>query len=293
MTDKTLKKSDLGIRCLSGAVIIALTLGVVFAGRMPFSAFIVILSALSVFEWTRMMIPKPKAGLYHVASVLAAFLLSIVIYMNSITTLPMLVLSGAIILGVFMTFRSFDHNIGKVAGGFFYIVLSLSYLAVLMMYSGKDVPGPVGSPIFIPFDLAVLKIIIAFLFITVWASDSIAYVFGRLIGGPKLAPKISPKKTWAGLLGSMTGAALALCIGGYVLKTHYEFTIAEYWQLAAFGAFLGVIGQIGDLAISLFKRANNLKDTGNLIPGHGGILDRIDALLLIIPFYVYAVLAVI
>lgn len=287
------KKTDLWVRSLSGLIIIALVLGMIATGRMSFSALMIVLGALSLYEWTRMLIPQPKAGIYQFATILAALVIAIVIYANSITTTPMFVMSGAVLLGVFMWFRGFETNTGKVVGGFFYIVFSLSYMGLLMMYTGKTVPGPFASPVFIPFDFQMLQVITAFMFIAVWASDSIAYVFGRLIGGPKLAPKISPKKTWAGLIGSMTGAAAALCLGGYILKSHFDFEIAPYAHLAAFGLFLGVIGQIGDLAISLFKRSSKVKDMGRLIPGHGGVLDRIDALLLIAPFYVYAALAVI
>lgn len=292
MTDKPAKKTDLWVRCMSGAIIIALTLGIIYMGRAAFAGYMVVLGAISLFEWTRMLIVKPKAGIYQFSSILAALTIAIIAYADSMDVAPMFALSGAVILGVFMAFRGFDQNVGKVTGGFFYIVISLSYMALLMLFQGVTVEGPFGGPMFIPFNGEILKIIMAFLFVTVWCSDSIAYVFGRSIGGPKLAPKISPKKTWAGLLGSMVGAAGALLIGGYILESHYDFTIAEQWQLAAFGAFLGVIGQIGDLSISLFKRVHKLKDTGNLIPGHGGVLDRIDALLLIAPFYVYAVMTV-
>ncbi len=287
------KKSDLKIRCLSGAVIILLTLALIYAGRQAFTGFVVVLGAMSTFEWARMLIEKPKSGIYEFSAILGALVLAATIYMNSMTTAPMIILFGAMFLGIFMHFRSFDVSFGKVLGGFFYILFSLSYVGLLMMYAGKDVPGPIGSPVFVPFDQDALKILVAFLFVTVWASDSIAYVFGRLIGGPKLAPKISPKKTWAGMLGSMTGAAAALYLGGYIIEQQFGIKIAETLDLVLFGAFLGVVGQVGDLAISVFKRAHNVKDTGNVIPGHGGVLDRIDALLLIAPFYVYAVMAVV
>lgn len=118
------------------------------------------------------------------------------------------------------------------------------------------------------------------LLLTVWASDSGAYLFGKKIGGPKLTPTISPNKTWAGLLGSVFCAAITL-----VLWSHFFIPTASIPLTISFGAAMGLIGQSGDLLISYFKRKANVKDTGHLIPGHGGILDRIDALLLVLPVY--------
>ncbi len=107
----------------------------------------------------------------------------------------------------------------------------------------------------------------------VWATDCGAYVFGRWIGGLRLAPALSPNKTWAGLIGGVacagaTGSATAMVLGqGGVLT------------LGAFSASLGVIEQAGDLLESWIKRRCGVKDTGTLIPGHGGLLDRVDGLL--------------
>lgn len=109
----------------------------------------------------------------------------------------------------------------------------------------------------------------------VWASDICAYAGGKLIGGPKMAPKISPNKTWAGFAGALVGAlavfvALHLCgvlPGGLVFA-------------GLGGLLVGFGGQIGDLLVSLLKRRAGVKDMGTLIPGHGGLLDRIDSLMM-------------
>lgn len=127
----------------------------------------------------------------------------------------------------------------------------------------------------------------------VWASDIGAYFAGKFIGGPKMCPALSPKKTWAGLGGSMLSCALmleAFLFAGpsmrRFLSTDTGLTPEDSW-LCVFvaGLFLGVVGQAGDLFISFFKRRAHLKDTGHLIPGHGGLLDRIDALLLVAPVF--------
>ena len=123
------------------------------------------------------------------------------------------------------------------------------------------------------------------LLLLVWSSDSFAYFTGRAIGGPKLAPKISPKKTWAGFWGSSVGAGVVLAglacpwvLAQFDIETIGHLSWAGY---AALGFVLAMAGQAGDLFISIFKRHYGVKDTGSLIPGHGGILDRIDALLLV------------
>jgi phosphatidate cytidylyltransferase len=113
--------------------------------------------------------------------------------------------------------------------------------------------------------------------IVVWATDSGAYAFGRLIGGPKLAPRISPNKTWAGLVGGMACAALAGAIAAPLLGA------ANVPLAAAASGALAIVAQAGDLGESVLKRHFGVKDTGGLIPGHGGLLDRVDGLLAVVP----------
>jgi phosphatidate cytidylyltransferase len=120
-----------------------------------------------------------------------------------------------------------------------------------------------------------------------WLSDTGGYFAGKGIGGPKLYPLVSPNKTWAGSIGGVVVAA----IGGVVIK----LTLLD--ELSWFHVMMlivpsAIIGQIGDLAESLIKRSNGVKDSGALLPGHGGILDRIDAVLFIAPYVaLYAMLA--
>lgn len=133
--------------------------------------------------------------------------------------------------------------------------------------------------------------------VCVWGSDIGAYFFGKFIGGPKLAPKTSPNKTWAGFGGAAISGALCLIIMFFIGKALpqtwlvSEFAIsgfAGYGLLVFAGGIFGITGQVGDLFISGFKRRVHAKDTGQLIPGHGGLLDRIDALLLVAPVFLSA-----
>lgn len=113
------------------------------------------------------------------------------------------------------------------------------------------------------------------LFLAICATDTCAYIFGRTIGGPKVAPKLSPKKTWAGLVGAMLGAAA-------VFMWFYPKTLLEAFLL---GCVFALLAQTGDFIESALKRRAAVKDSGRILPGHGGILDRIDGLLLAAPAY--------
>lgn len=134
------------------------------------------------------------------------------------------------------------------------------------------------------FDIRETDPVLCFcLLLGIWGSDIGGYVFGKFIGGPKLAPRISPNKTWAGLFGAcLLPVIVMLAIPLSLASPGDDFNEAF---LLLSGLALGVLGQIGDLSVSKMKRFAGVKDTGSLIPGHGGLLDRIDALLLV--FFVF------
>ena len=117
---------------------------------------------------------------------------------------------------------------------------------------------------------------IIWLLVCIFATDIGAYFVGRTAGGAKLAPRISPGKTWSGLIGGMAWAAVASAATGYA------FGLGETVHLAIAGAALAVVGQAGDLLESAAKRRAGVKDSGRLIPGHGGLLDRIDGLMAVL-----------
>ena len=118
--------------------------------------------------------------------------------------------------------------------------------------------------------------VVFWLMIVVWAADTGAYIAGRLIGGPRLAPRVSPNKTWAGLAGGVGLAAATSA--GFAGASGQPSLFAP----AAVGAVMGFAAQAGDLAESWVKRKFGVKDTSKLIPGHGGLLDRVDGLLMVV-----------
>jgi phosphatidate cytidylyltransferase len=112
-----------------------------------------------------------------------------------------------------------------------------------------------------------------FLLFTVWATDTFAYFTGRFIGGPKLMPVVSPKKTWSGFFGGLVGGT------GFGVGVMFAFGVPVSIWLVAAAFILSFVGQVGDLYESWVKRHFEAKDSGNLIPGHGGLMDRIDSLI--------------
>jgi phosphatidate cytidylyltransferase len=117
------------------------------------------------------------------------------------------------------------------------------------------------------------------LFVTIWTADSAAYFVGRSVGRRRLAPTISPGKTWEGAAAGFAGAMLAVLLGrAWFLRDAFGPGVA-----AALGALVGVIGPVSDLSESVIKRAVGVKDSSSILPGHGGVLDRFDALLFCLP----------
>ncbi|WP_298372169.1 phosphatidate cytidylyltransferase [Azospirillum sp.] len=248
------KTSDLKARVLSALVLAPVVLGAVWFGGWVFRALIVLGAVIAISEWIN-LVPSARrlpARVISVCGVLGA--LSAQLLVGPLAGLGVAVLfAGLTALGGGGTDR-------KLLG--FGVVYVAAGIAGLMWL--RDLPGD-GLALFL------------FAMLAVWATDIGAYAAGRTIGGPKLAPRISPKKTWAGLIGGMVSAALV----GWLVALVAGAAMPGLALLV--GALSAVVGQIGDLFESAIKRRYNVKDSGQLIPGHGGILDRIDGLLVAAP----------
>ncbi len=118
--------------------------------------------------------------------------------------------------------------------------------------------------------------------VVVWVCDSMAMAGGALIGGPKMSPILSPNKTWAGAISGTVGAMIVAPVFGLLLLGPHGITV-PIWQLVTYGFVISVVGQIGDVAESLFKREVKIKDSGVFFGAHGGVLDRLDSLFVAIP----------
>lgn len=222
---------------------------------------------------------KPSHSLYLRAAS-AIILMPVVLFCVIYGGKPFLFMAG-IALG--LCIKEWVIISRKSNSGPIYMALGIGYLLLCItsfVYLRQHYPGGAG--------LALC------LMLCIWASDSGAYFAGKAIGGPKMAPSISPNKTWAGLVGG------AVCSGAaFVLYALYVGPVFSGWTgvdldilgntsiliLGLIGASITLSGQAGDLLESHEKRRAGVKDSGNLIPGHGGLLDRIDALLLSSPVF--------
>lgn len=185
-----------------------------------------------------------------------------------------------VVLLVFCTFRSpVERALSDATSSVFALFyLGLTLLVIPMLRAATNGPS-----------------LLAFLFLTVWAGDTVAMYAGRAFGKTKLAPNLSPNKTWAGAIGSIAGAvavaAILLALSTYLAQWNsvkLSYSDAPWWYWLVLAVVVNVAAQVGDLAESALKRSAGVKDSGTLLPGHGGILDRIDALLLAAPVLWYA-----
>jgi len=180
--------------------------------------------------------------------------------------------------------------LGVLAGVSLYEWAQLSFKAEeppkQYWYLAAGVPYVMGSIVccFIIFENLGLFWAVTFLMM-VWSSDSGAYFAGKFIGGPKMAERISPNKTWAGMGGAMAAPAIVGVLMMILYRGIDDFFFVAVLMMGGAGLVVGIAGQAGDLVISMFKRKAGVKDTGNLIPGHGGLLDRIDSMLLAAPVF--------
>ncbi len=245
------KWSDLGVRSLSAVVLIPAVLLDVWLGGVWFRLLVGLIAVLMAYEWTALAHDGSSAqfALHAAAALSGAFLPGEAGPAASLIA----VVALATVSVVLVQFQLHERN-AWTSLGVFYVGLSAAALVQL----GADHEFGFHAIIWI--------------LVIVWAADSAAYFSGRTIGGPKLAPVISPNKTWAGFLGAMAGAALAASIYSAVAD------IGSPGWLALVGAALAVFEQGGDLFKSAFKRHYGVKDTGHLIPGHGGVIDRVDGL---------------
>ena len=244
--------ANLRLRLISSAIMGPIALLGVYLGGLAYGAMITCAVTLGLYEWLHLVAPKA-----HTRTVAVACGLLIVLMAGGYLFSPTL---GAILGGLFtvslfvVAIRNQEENVGWIACGIPY--MGASGLALLAL---RAIPGHGMGLVF-------------FLAAIVWGTDIGAYAAGRLIGGPKLAPSISPSKTWAGLFG---GIALAVILGYFAASLLGARHPAVALLLSP---LLAVVSQIGDLFESYFKRRSDVKESGDLIPGHGGVLDRIDGL---------------
>ncbi len=238
----TRTKSDLAVRTVTGIILILVAVACLIYGQEPFWTLLSLVMLIMMGEWAG-LIRAPRWQMWLAVAALLVPLLLTEPHMQVRPTAAWYALPVVTLLAAVIT-----RNL-RLAAGMLYAglpVLSLFYIHD--QYDGIDLSF---------WSLAI-----------VWATDIGAYFAGRAIGGPKLAPVWSPNKTWSGLIGGM----LCATVVGFALTRvlHVEL------RLAALSALLAVAAQAGDLFESQMKRSAGVKDSGKLLPGHGGVMDRLD-----------------
>jgi phosphatidate cytidylyltransferase len=245
------------LRVNSAIVLIVAALGLTYASPQTFAVLITVFITAMAWEWGKLVRGEGldlAFGVQGLATALAA--------LATVSGAPgfalLIVLAGAAAVFLVRALR------GQTPSEAWWSAAGVFYAGI-----------PAIALIWIRGDASYGWLGILYIFVIVWTTDTAAYVFGRGIGGPKLAPKISPKKTWSGFLGGTVSAALA---GGVFAASMGE---ASSLKLALLSLALATAAQFGDLGESALKRSFGIKDSSGLIPGHGGVLDRLDGLIFV------------
>lgn len=261
--------SDLTVRFAAGVVMAAVASVLIYLGGWPFRALVAAGAAIMLVEWSDMH-RLPRHWAWASAALAVTFLLGVTEWLLPAGQIDeMIAADGTGILAIapesfapVWTAVGLAAAVAMIAGilsrrlimawGFFYIVVPAFALLVLSWaWYG----------------------LVFWAMVVTWSTDIGAYAAGRSIGGPKLAPRISPNKTWAGLIGGIVAAALF----GWLVARAEIFSLGS--PFLWLGGLMAVLAQAGDLYESWEKRRAGVKDSGTLLPGHGGVLDRVDGLL--------------
>ncbi|WP_182419397.1 CDP-archaeol synthase [Bartonella sp. HY038] len=249
--------SNLQTRIITAIIFALITLVVTFLGGVWFSVFAFVIGFAVLYEWQT--ISKVKQN--NLTTMLGWLFYSIIFILVLFKFDISYIFSATILFAIVLAFAS-RQNAGWVAGGFLYGLVPALALTLLR---GDEQMG-FGA--------------IIFLFAIVWGTDIAAYFNGRALAGPKLAPRFSPNKTWSGAVG---GAAIGVAGGVLVvlllIKNSLVVNIAptDFW-VPLLALMLSIASQAGDIGESWVKRYFGVKDSSNLLPGHGGFMDRVDGL---------------
>jgi phosphatidate cytidylyltransferase len=266
---------NLTLRLLVSVIFIPLLIYMFVLGGLPFLILVELLIILSLWEF--FALTEIKAYLWQklLLTLLAAFPALSLTYLQG-RYLPETLIVTLFVTTLPYTFVGELGAVGKAMGGGFFgvVYLTVGFTSLILIRSGNVVdPKLAGGWI-------------VFLFATIWIVDTAAYYFGWQFGKTKLSPAISPNKTVVGFVGGFAGAILTAGIFSFIFLSEVGFM-----RLIIPALVIAFFGQLGDLAESIFKREAGKKDSSNLIPGHGGILDRFDSLVFAAPaLYLYLTL---
>lgn len=261
------------VRTLSGIGFVAVTLACLLLNQYLFAAYVIAIMIAMMAEFYRMPFGREKYRFIRALAILSGVVLFCLIFARPAFGMPARYTALAIIpallvmvSSIFIRDKSEFDKLSIIYTGMFYIAVPLSLSNLLVFRSGSF-----------------SGLLILCFFLIIWASDVGAYIFGMAFGqrpgSKKLCPDISPKKSWIGFWGGMLFAVLAALI------LHWTGLLeAGILHCIVLAVLMDIAGVAGDLFESLWKRHYGVKDSGNIIPGHGGALDRFDSTLFAIPF---------
>ena len=274
------KMKNLWVRSVSGAVLVVVVLGAILWSKWSFAALLMAILLGGEWEFYRMAqkagyAPQKVLGFVAGAIILiVAFILMWLLDDSTTVSSQYLIIAVGLALYIMMLipvmficelYRKSPTpiaNIGSTLMGIVYVAMPLALLFFIPLLLGRGVWNPWA--------------LIFYIFI-IWANDVCAYLVGMSIGKHRLFQRISPKKSWEGFFGGLAGAVATGLAAAYALD-------ANYWVWGGLALVASLSGVAGDLVESMFKREAGVKDSGQVIPGHGGVLDRFDALLLSAPY---------
>ena len=263
------------LRTITAVVAIPAIVAVVWLGAPWLTIVVVVIVALGIRELFRLLppdtgpLPALLGGLWAIALVLGAQVAS---NLDSFLLISSAILAVGAFVGLLWLVAYYSGGRYPIAalymmGGPVYVGFLLAHTLVLR---------EVGDTADVGRDWLLFTLLVTF------ATDSGAFIIGRALGRHHMAPSISPNKTWEGAAGGLASALIAAMVLGLV----FELSLPR-WQQVVIGATVGVLAQWGDLFESKLKRVSNVKDAGSIIPGHGGVLDRLDSVLVTIPAVYY------
>ena len=252
---------NLVVRTLSGLVLAAVVLGAIVWSQWSFGALLAALLVGGMYEFYTLAGKQGNAPQRVVGLVAGIVLFALNLAFGCGLAFLLLLLPAMFICELYRRGENPASGIGTTIMGICYVALPLSLMCYIPI---------VGSDTWNPW------IMVAYIFI-IWANDVFAYLVGMTFGRHRLCERLSPKKSWEGFFGGLAGAVATGLAAAYALD-------ANYWVWGGLALVASLSGVAGDLVESMFKREAGVKDSGQVIPGHGGVLDRFDALLLSAPY---------
>lgn len=262
--------SDHYKRWLTAIVLLPLVIWIIgWAEMLFFAVLLSLFSAAGMYEIYKIFGLNPS----DIRSIAAICFGSIMLVVSSVYSISPGGLAVIFLFGVFLLLLFVDRSSPMVNKKAPLLVMGLIYIPFMLSHASRIMELDHG------------RMWLFYILLLTFATDIGAFYAGRTLGGPKLFPQVSPAKTWSGAIGGLLLSCLVSVFTGNMLIEHLSIQ-----RLIVFGAVVPVIAMLGDLFESMFKRSGNIKDSSDILPGHGGVMDRFDSILFTIPVMYYLII---